>query len=189
MKIVIAGGDSKAEYIIKSFKDKKNELVVINPSFHVAERLKKACFVKVYHGEPWSRITLQQADAFDADVFISLCERDTDNYATCLMAKRMFNAKKTICVVDNPANVDIFKKLGLDAVISSTYLLSQSIMSESSVESLTKTGNSSLALRASVAGEGVDEPADCCLLGEPTAETKVALVNLKKILEEDKKDE
>ncbi len=139
MKIVIAGGDSKAEYIIKSFKDKKNELVVINPSVHVAERLKKACATKVYHGEPWSRITLEQADAFDADVFISLCERDTDNYATCLMAKRMFNAKKTICVVDNPANVDTFKKLGLDAVISSTYLLSQSIMSESSVESLTKT--------------------------------------------------
>ena len=139
MKIVIAGGDSKAEYIIKSFKDKKNELVVINPSVTVAERLKKACFVKVYHGEPWSRITLEQADAFDADVFISLCERDTDNYATSLMAKRMFNAKKTICVVDNPNNVEVFKKLGLDAVISSTYLLSQSIMSESSVESLTKT--------------------------------------------------
>jgi len=138
MKIVIAGGDSKAEYIIKSFKDRKNELVVINPSFEVADRLKKACFVNVYHGEPWSHIALEQADAFDADLFIALCERDTDNYATCLMAKRMFNARKTICVVDNPNNVEYFKKLGLDSVISSTYLLSQSIMNESAVESLTK---------------------------------------------------
>jgi len=55
------------------------------------------------------------------------------------MAKKMFNVKKTICVVDNPSNVEYFKKLGLDAVISSTYLLAQSIMSESSMESLTKT--------------------------------------------------
>lgn len=139
MKIVIAGGDSKAEYIIKSYKSRKNELVIINPSKSVVERLKKACQVKVYHGEPWSRIALEQSNAFDADVFIALCERDTDNYAACLMAKKMFNAKKTICVVDNPSNVEYFKKLGLDAVISSTYLLAQSIMSESSMESLTKT--------------------------------------------------
>jgi len=139
MKIVIAGGNTKAEYIIRSFKDRHNELVVINPNIEVVERLRKSVFIKVYHGEPWSRIALEQCNAFDADVFISLCERDTDNYATCLMAKRMFNAKKTICVVDNPLNVDYFKKLGLDSVISSTYLLGQTIMSESSVETLTKT--------------------------------------------------
>jgi len=139
MKIVIAGGDTKAEYIIRSFKDRHNELIVINPSLQVVERLRKACFVKAYHGEPWSRITLEQCDVFDADIFVSLCERDTDNYAACLMAKRMFNVKKTICVVDNPSNVELFKKLGLDSVISSTYLLGQSIMSESSVETLTKT--------------------------------------------------
>ena len=139
MKIVIAGGDTKAEYIIKSFKDKKNQIVVINPSLETVERIKKACMVRVYHGEPWSRLSLEQADAFDADVFIALCDRDTDNFASCLMAKNMFNAKKTICVVDNPNNVEHFKRLGLDTVISATYLLGQNIMVESSVESLTKT--------------------------------------------------
>ena len=139
MKIVIAGGDTKAEYIIKSYKSRKNQLVVINPTKAVVERLRTACQVKVYHGEPWSRLALEQANAFDADVFIALCEVDTDNYASCLMAKKMFNAKKTICVVDNPSNVDYFKRLGLDAVISSTYLLAQSIMSESTMETLTRT--------------------------------------------------
>ena len=139
MKIVIAGGNTQAEYIIKSYKSRKNELVIINPNKATVERLRKACMVKIYHGEPWSRIALEQANAFDADLFIALCESDTDNYAACQMAKKMFNAKKTICVVDNPANVEYFKKLGLDAVISSTYLLAQSIMSESSMETLTKT--------------------------------------------------
>lgn len=139
MKIVIAGGDTKAEYIIKSYKSRKNELVVINPTKAVVDRLKKTCQVKVYHGNPWSRIALEESNAFDADVFIALCESDTDNYASCMMAKKMFNAKKTICVVNNPSNVEFFKKLGLDAVISSTYLLAQSIISESSMETLTKT--------------------------------------------------
>ena len=59
MKIVIAGGDSKAEYIIKSYKSRKNELVIINPSKSVVERLKKAYQVKVYH-EPHRLGTIQR---------------------------------------------------------------------------------------------------------------------------------
>ncbi len=139
MKIVIAGGDSKAEFIISMFKDRKNRLIVINPSAEVSARLVHKCKVKVYTGDPWRRIALEEADAFDADIFLALCESDTDTFACCLLAKKVFNAKKTICVVENPKNVEIFKKLGLESVISSTYLLAQSISSESSMESLTKT--------------------------------------------------
>lgn len=140
MKIIIAGGDTNAEYLIKLYKKgKKNEVIVINPDAQTAERLSDACHIKVWHREPWSRIALESADAFDSDVFIALCKKDTDNLVSCLLAKRIFNAKKTICVVDDPKNVDYFKALGLDSVISSTYLLAQSVMSESSVESLTKT--------------------------------------------------
>ena len=140
MKIIIAGGDTNAEYLIKLYKkNKKNEVIVINPDAVSADRLSDACHIKVWHREPWSRIALEGANAFDADVFIALCKKDTDNLVSCLLAKRIFNAKKTICVVDDPKNVDYFKALGVDSVISSTYLLAQSVMSESSVESLTKT--------------------------------------------------
>ncbi|MEF3693476.1 MAG: TrkA C-terminal domain-containing protein, partial [Acholeplasmataceae bacterium] len=41
--------------------------------------------------------------------------------------------------VRNPKNVEIFKKLGVDSVISSTYLLAQTILNESSVEKILKT--------------------------------------------------
>ena len=140
MKIVIAGGDTNAEYLIKLYKKgKKNEIIVINPDAVAADRVSDACHIKVYHREPWNRVALEGANAFDSDVFIALCKKDTDNLVSCLLAKRIFNAKKTICVVDDPKNVDYFKALGVDSVISSTYLLAQSVMSESSVESLTKT--------------------------------------------------
>ncbi|MBO7120963.1 MAG: NAD-binding protein, partial [Bacilli bacterium] len=75
----------------------------------------------------------------DADIFISLCKRDTDNFASCLMAKRNFHVKKCICAVSNPSNVDLYKKLGIDVVISSTYLLAKSIKNESNAESLIKS--------------------------------------------------
>ena len=138
-KIVIAGGDSRAEYLINSFrKQKDTQLVVINPSKEVAERLKQVCKVGVRHGEPWSRRALEDADAFDADVFVALCDRDTDNFATCLMAKEILSPSKVICMVDNPNNVEIFEALGLTSVISSTYELGQKIMNEMSLNELAR---------------------------------------------------
>ena len=138
-KIVIAGGDSKAEYIINSFrKQAGTQIVVINPSKEVAERLKQACKVSVRHGEPWSRRALEDADAFDADVFVALCDRDADNFAACLMAKEILSPNKVVCVVDNPNNVEIFEQLGVPSVISSTYELGQKIMNEVSINELSK---------------------------------------------------
>lgn len=139
MKIVIAGGNSEAEFIIKMFSGKDDELIVINPSKEMAETILKRCQVKVYVGSPWRKFALEEANAYDADAFISLCPSDTDNYASCLLAKKCFNAKKCVCLVNNPKNVDIYKKLGIDSVISSSYLLGQSVKSESSVENIMKT--------------------------------------------------
>lgn len=139
MKIVIAGGNSEAEFIIKMFSGKDDELIVINPSKEMAETILKRCQVKVYVGSPWRKFALEEANAYDVDAFISLCPSDTDNYASCLLAKKCFNAKKCVCLVNNPKNVDIYKKLGIDSVISSSYLLGQSVKSESSVENIMKT--------------------------------------------------
>jgi trk system potassium uptake protein len=139
MKIIVAGGTFEAEYIIKMFHKKDNQLVVINNSKEEAELILKRERVAVYVGDPWRNYVLEEAHAEDADVFIALCERDCDNFASCLLAKKCFGAKKCICVVNNPTNVDLYKTLGIDSVISSTYLLGQSVKTESSVEELMKT--------------------------------------------------
>ena len=81
MKIVIAGGDSQAEFILSMFKGKNNELIVINGDPNVADLLKKRCRVNVTCGDPWRRYILDEADAYDADIFVSLCDKDTDNFA------------------------------------------------------------------------------------------------------------
>jgi trk system potassium uptake protein len=139
MKIVIADGGKTASFIIDMFKTRENELVVINSSHTQAASLMKNEHISVYVGNPWRHYVLEEAGVYGADVFIALCEQDTDNFASCTMAKKLFGVKKCICVVNNPENVDLYKKLGVDSVISSTYLLAQSIKSESSVESLIKT--------------------------------------------------
>lgn len=139
MKIVIANGSKQAAFIITMFKNKENQLIVINSSRSFANELAHKEHISVLVGSPWRNFVLEEAGVHDADVFISLSDKDTDNYASCILAKKIFNVKKCICVVNNPANVELYKKLGIDSVISSTYLLAQSIRSESSMESLIKT--------------------------------------------------
>ena len=136
MKIVIAGGTHEAEYIVHMFNKRGNKLIVINPSKEEAALLLSRESVRVYVGTPWKAHVLEEADAGDADIFISLCDKDTDNYAACLIAKNEFGAKKCICVVNNPNNVELYKKLGIDSVISSTYLLGDSVKNESTVEDI-----------------------------------------------------
>ena len=138
MKIVIAGGTNEAEYIVHLFNKRGNKLVVINPSRETAELIVEAERIKVYNGAPWKAFALEESGAQDADIFISLCSEDTENYTSCMLAKTCFGAKKCICLVNDPKNVDLFEELGVDSVICSTYLLGDSIKNESSVEDIIK---------------------------------------------------
>ena len=145
MKIVIAGGSYGAEYIVSMLKGKGTEIVVINPSKEVASTILKRQKTPVYVGSPWRRYALEEANAYDADAFIALSSKDTDNYASCLLAKKVFNAKKCVCVVSNPKNVAIYTSLGIDSVISSSYLLNgKIIMIEAAVLSKYKIANKML---------------------------------------------
>ena len=79
MKVVLAGGSKEAEYLVGMFADGKNELIVINPSEAVVETIGKRKKISVYHGDPWKKYCLEEANAYDADVFVALCPVDTDN--------------------------------------------------------------------------------------------------------------
>ena len=139
MKIVIASGNHAADYIIKKFKSSQNRLIVINDSRETAQYLTKSNKIPVFYGQPYKYFVLEEANVEDADIFIALGNVDTDNYVSCLLAKRVFNVKKVICTVNNPKNVELYRELGIDSVVSSTQLLATSVMNESSLEDLIKT--------------------------------------------------
>ncbi len=142
MIVVIANGNLEANYVIDSFKeDRRNKIIVINSNKEVADYLMKHQHVSVYVGNPWRTYALEEANIYDADLFISLSDNDTDNYVSCILAKKIFNVRKCICLVKNPDNVEIYKKLGVDSVISSTYLLTQNIKTESLEGNLIRSMN------------------------------------------------
>ena len=140
MKIVICDGHNEADYIIKMFKKKENTLIVINNDKNYASYLSKTHRIPVIYGDSYKKNILEEANIYNADVLIALNEtNDANQFVICTLAKSLFNVKKVICTVKNPNNVDLFKELGVDSPISSSYLLGNSVRAESSVESLIKS--------------------------------------------------
>ncbi len=139
MKIVITGGKHEADFIVKMLQEEHHQLIVINQDRDFAEYISSHNDIAVFPGDPTKAYTLSDAEAQNADVLLALSDNDTDNYITCITGKRLFNIKKTVSKVRNPKNVELFKKLGVDSVISSTYLLAQTILNESSIENMIKT--------------------------------------------------
>lgn len=139
MKIVITGGKHEADFIVNMLKQEHHQLIVINQDRDFAEYISAHNDIPVFPGDPTKAYTLSDAEAYNADVLLALSDNDTDNYITCITAKKLFKIRKTVAKVRNPKHVELFKKLGVDSVISSTYLLAQTILNESSVENIIKT--------------------------------------------------
>lgn len=136
MKIVIADGKNEADYIISLFNTKQNDLIVINEDEDNCHYLSLNHDIPVMRGRCTRENELREAGAENCDLFIALSEDDFKNYVACKTAKMRLNAKRCIATVINPKNVSIFKQLGIDSVVCSTYLLGQQVNNITTIENL-----------------------------------------------------
>lgn len=65
-----------------------------------------------------------------ADILIATTGVDEDNLAACQLAKHVFNVPKTVTLINNPEDENLFDLLGIDVVVSSTQLLLAAIEEE-----------------------------------------------------------
>ena len=136
MKIVIFDGKNSADYIIGRYKNRNNDLIVINSNEEACRYLSLNHDIPVMYGKGTRESDLREAGAENADLFIALSKSDTDNYVACQTAKKLLNVKRCVSTVVNPKNVEIFRELGIDNVLSSTYLLGEQIRNAASIENL-----------------------------------------------------
>ena len=58
-----------------------------------------------------------------ADVIVAVTGDDEDNLVICQMAKTKFGTPRTVARVNDPANQELFRKLGIDTTVSSTQII------------------------------------------------------------------
>lgn len=139
MKIIISGGERQADFVIREFKKGKNQFVIMNEDEKIAHYLSSQNGLDVSVCDPTKTYSYEENSVWGFDLIISLLPKDEDNFVACSIAKKLFGVKKAICTVNNPDNVPIFSRLGIDSPISASYLLTEKIKGESDVENIIKT--------------------------------------------------
>lgn len=130
MYIIIAGGGKVGYYLVKTLLSYKHKLTVIEPKVELCEKLANELNIPTFNGDATDLDILTQVEVDRADTFIAVTGKDEDNLIACQLAKRNFGVKRTIARVNNPKNVEVFQKLGVDLAVSSTSIIADLIEQE-----------------------------------------------------------
>ncbi|MDF2845151.1 MAG: TrkA-N domain protein [Herbinix sp.] len=130
MKIVIAGAGKVGYYLVKTLLPYKHKIIVIETQRELCEKIANELNINTVNGDATSIEHLTEAYVDEADVFIALTGRDQENLISCQLAKKNFGVKRTIARVNNPKNISVFEKLGVDKAVSSTSIIADFIEQE-----------------------------------------------------------
>lgn len=130
MYIMIIGGGKLGYYLAKTLAPEKHKIILIEENQDMCMKVVNELSelgVKVIHGDGTDIDYLRDADITKADIFIAVTGDDENNLVACQIAKQFFSVPRTIARVNNPKNINVFKQLGVDSVVSSTALIADII--------------------------------------------------------------
>ena len=130
MRILLVGGHQKTHYLCRSLKAKRHSVTIINEEREFCEFLTNRYDVDCIVGDGTKPYLLEDAGAYEMDAVIALTHSDSNNLVICQLAKKKFGVTQTIAIASDPKNVDVFKRLGVDKIISVTATISSIIESE-----------------------------------------------------------
>jgi trk system potassium uptake protein TrkA len=154
-------------FLSRNLLSKGHSVVIVNRDAEECQWFARRLKAMVIHGDGSFPRILDDASADDADAVLAMTPRDEDNLIICQIAERRFGVPRTVAVVSDPDNEEVFPQLGVRNVVSITRILSTLIEEQSGVEEIT----SLLAL-----GEGrvniteLQLTEECPVLNVPLAE-------------------
>lgn len=149
MNIFIIGGKIEVYFLSKSFLSKGYQVTIINQDEAFSKKISRNLKVTAVVGDGSKPYVLEEAGIAYADMVIALRENDSDNLVICQIANKIYGIKRTFAVVNDPQNIDIFKKLGVDTVISTSFIISSLIEQRAvtqDIQNLMPIGEGQIAL-------------------------------------------
>ncbi len=137
MYVVITGGGKIGEQLANSLLKEGNQVAIIEQDEKVARKLSESLVGShlVICGDGCEVTNQEDAGVENADVFVATTGRDEDNLASCELANRIYHVSRCIARVNNPKNLRIFRRLGIES-ISSTAIIARMIEEEAILSSM-----------------------------------------------------
>ena len=120
MYIVIGGGGQVGYYLAKGLIEQGHEVLLLEKDGKRVERLSEELGPAIMRGDACEARTLAEVGAQRANLVIAVTGDDEDNLVICQVAKARFHVSTTIAHVNNPRNEGLFRRLGIDVIISPT---------------------------------------------------------------------
>lgn len=136
MRIIIVGGEEKADFLIDSLLKQKHKLTIINKDASICKLFSQKYQLDIFKGDATKYEVLENANVLNADILVALTPTDAENFTICKMAKELFGIEKTVASVKNPKNVEIYESLGVNKVISATYEVSNLLAKATLIDNL-----------------------------------------------------
>jgi trk system potassium uptake protein TrkA len=137
MYIIVGGGGQVGFYLARELIAQDHEVLVVEKDARRAEFIVNELGNVVHRGDACEASTLAEIGTARAGVVCAVTGDDEDNLVICQMAKKAFKVNRTIARINNPANEEIFRRLGIDVTVSTTEVilsvLEQEIPSETIV--------------------------------------------------------
>ncbi|MFH1943410.1 MAG: NAD-binding protein [bacterium] len=126
MKVIIVGGMQPVYFLCRLFHAKGYRVTVINRDKDACTWLARHLKATVIHGDGSDLQILEEAGASTVDAIIAITPNDQDNLVICQLGHIHFRIPRTLAMVNDPDNEEVFGKLGVSAV-SVTRILSKLI--------------------------------------------------------------
>ena len=128
MKLVIVGAGKVAYYLIRELT-REHEIIIVEQDVTAAARIANQLSAVVVHGDG-TTIPILKSVCENADMLIALTGKDENNLIACQLAKRVLHVPKTLARVNNPKNLEVMEKFGVDKSFSGTKVLAEMIEQE-----------------------------------------------------------
>ncbi|TXT49221.1 MAG: trk system potassium uptake protein TrkA [Spirochaetes bacterium] len=126
-RVIIVGAGKVGFHLAKVLKSNKYDVALVEKDAARGAEVAQKIEIGVFLGEGTDIQLLRSAGVERAEYFISVTGNDADNLVACQIAKSRFNVRHSIARVIDPNNESLFRRLGVDAVISTTALAAQTI--------------------------------------------------------------
>lgn len=176
-KILIVGGGNLGYFLSQALMEDGYSVSLIEKEKEYCRRVANLLDIPVICGDGTMVETLGRGGAGKCDTLIAVTGKDEDNLIACELAKQQFNVPQTVARVNNPKNMDIMKKLGVDITMSPTRIIAGMIEHEvegAAVRLVADINNSDASIneyklpehwsRSGATVQSLNLPEDCVLI-------------------------
>ncbi|MFH1070644.1 MAG: TrkA family potassium uptake protein [Candidatus Glassbacteria bacterium] len=126
MKVMLVGEGKSLYYLSRDIISKGHHVTVVDNEPEECVQLSRELNATVVQGDGSYSATLEDAGAIEMDVLLAMTPHDQNNLVICQIAMLHFGINRSIAMVNDPENEEVFRKLGIPA-FSTTGIIAELI--------------------------------------------------------------